>query len=180
MQLFFFDTETTWFPERGWRIIQFGAIYGFYDLETKTFYEERRINQFINCNTESTPAAFAVHGITKEKISKFKYIDSYIKEFLAYMHKSDRIIAHNVAFDMKMLKSEMAKLGIEYEFHTQTFCTMHSTKAYMNLWGKPPKLSELYQKVFGKNFDNAHDAMADIEATKDCFCELLKIGEIVL
>ncbi|MEI6773576.1 MAG: hypothetical protein WCL18_01825 [bacterium] len=38
----------------------------------------------------------------------------------------------------------------------------------------------LYTHLFGKEFDHAHDAMADIEATKDCFMELAKRGEITL
>jgi hypothetical protein len=39
---------------------------------------------------------------------------------------------------------------------------------------KRPKLIELYKYLFGKEFDNAHDAMTDIEATKDCFLALVK------
>ncbi len=44
---------------------------------------------------------------------------------------------------------------------------------------KPPKLQELYQKLFGTTFDNAHDAMADVKATKKCFFELIRRGAIV-
>jgi len=39
---------------------------------------------------------------------------------------------------------------------------------------------ELYRFLFGKEFDDAHDAMADIRATKDCFLELYKTGKITL
>ena len=38
---------------------------------------------------------------------------------------------------------------------------------------KRPKPKELYRHLFNKDFDNAHDAIADIEATKDCFIELI-------
>jgi hypothetical protein len=43
---------------------------------------------------------------------------------------------------------------------------------------KRPRLWLLYTHLFGKEFANAHDAMADIEATKDCFLELAKRGYI--
>ncbi len=39
---------------------------------------------------------------------------------------------------------------------------------------KWPTLSELHIKLFGKDFENAHDALADITATADCFWELRK------
>ena len=40
---------------------------------------------------------------------------------------------------------------------------------------KQPKLSELYYKLFNYNFDNAHNAAADVAATARCFFELLRI-----
>lgn len=52
MKLFFFDTETTGVNPHKDRIIQFGAIYGEYDLETEQFNELKRINQYINIDEE--------------------------------------------------------------------------------------------------------------------------------
>jgi hypothetical protein len=51
------------------------------------------------------------------------------------------------------------------------YCKLPSKKrgSYKN-----PKLNELYELLFEKTFENAHDAMADISATKDCFFELKK------
>ena len=37
---------------------------------------------------------------------------------------------------------------------------------------KYPKLDELYYKLFNKHFINQHDAMADVQATYDCYYEL--------
>ena len=39
---------------------------------------------------------------------------------------------------------------------------------------KRPKLQELHVKCFGEEFDGAHDALADVSATKDCFFHLVK------
>ena len=39
-----------------------------------------------------------------------------------------------------------------------------------------PRLEELYRKLFGRNFAGAHDAMSDIQATKECFFELKRRG----
>jgi DNA polymerase III epsilon subunit-like protein len=58
---------------------------------------------------------------------------------------------------------------------------MQNTGHLFNLPGrKKPKLRMLYEHLFGENFAHAHDAMADIEATKDCFVELAKRGEIIV
>jgi hypothetical protein len=36
-------------------------------------------------------------------------------------------------------------------------------------------LSELHIKLFGHDFDKAHDALADIEATAKCFWKMRKL-----
>jgi DNA polymerase-3 subunit alpha (Gram-positive type) len=104
MQLFFFDTETTGLSPENDRIIQFGAIYGLYDKKTDIFHEERRINQYIKTDVPSNEKALAVHQITPEFLEPFFEMEYYIKEFLAYMNKSDVVIGHNLSYDMSMLK----------------------------------------------------------------------------
>ena len=56
---------------------------------------------------------------------------------------------------------------------------MKSSKAFVGIknkfWFKFPKLSELHIKLFLEDFINAHNAVADIHATKRCFFELKKI-----
>ena len=48
LKLFFFDTETTGIDSRKDYIIQFGGIFGEYDLDTQEFREIAVINQYIN------------------------------------------------------------------------------------------------------------------------------------
>ena len=43
---------------------------------------------------------------------------------------------------------------------------------------KYPKLQELYRFLFGKEFGNVHNSMADIRATLECFLELKQRGII--
>jgi hypothetical protein len=79
-----------------------------------------------------------------------------------------------------MLKQECNRIGKNFDRdNVKSFCTMKETIDILNLPRKKrPKLSELYYFLFNKHFDNAHDAMADIESTKDCFIELVKRGKI--
>ena len=60
-------------------------------------------------------------------------------------------------------------------------CTMKESVSYCALPKlKYPKLQDLYTKLFGKQFKDAHNAMADIQATFECFWELVKLGVIDL
>ena len=67
-------------------------------------------------------------------------------------------------------------------FNKSKLCTMKSSTGYCKIPGnygyKWPKLSELHLKLFGEDFEEAHDASADINATEKCFWEMRKIGLI--
>lgn len=173
MKLFFFDTETTGLNSDD-QILQFWGIY--WDFDWADFYEENRINQYINVTKEISPMAESIHGINKNKIQEFWYIDSYIDEILSYIKNADYIVWHNLDFDIKMVKQECNRIGKGFDWkNIKMFCTMQNSIDIVNLpWKKRPKLTELYRCLFNKDFDNAHDAMVDVKATKDCFIELIK------
>ena len=178
LSLIFIDTETTWLSCTD-QILQFAAIYGTFD--GKNFYEKTRINQYINITTKINFFAQRVHGISKSMVEEYWYIDTYIDDFLKYITKSDHIIGHNISFDIRMLQQDCTRIEKHYDWDTlQTFCTMKDINHVSDLPKKRPRLGLLYAHLFGKAFDHAHDAMADIEATKDCFMELVKRGDVYL
>jgi len=119
-----------------------------------------------------------VHGIYKKNLEGYGYMKDYIDEFLVYMGRADYVIGHNVDFDKRMFISEVKRLGNNFNFDAVRWVdTMRSTAQFVNeKGGKRPKLIKLHEKLFGRGFDGAHDAMADIVATKDCFLELRKYG----
>ena len=120
-----------------------------------------------------------VHGISKSMVAKYWYIDKYIHTFLKYIDKSDHVVGHNISFDIRMLQQDCERIQRPYNWDTiNTFCTMKDISHISDLPKKRPRLGLLYTHLFGKEFDHAHDAMADIEATKDCFLELAKRGHI--
>jgi DNA polymerase III subunit epsilon len=63
-------------------------------------------------------------------------------------------------------------------------CTMQATTDFCKIQGpygyKWPSLPELHFKLFRETFDEAHDAMVDINATARCFWELRKLGKIAM
>lgn len=99
--------------------------------------------------------------------------------FLGCLHEADFVIGHNVDFDKNMLQAEAKRHRIDFDFEgIMRLDTMKSSTGLIPGKKKRPKLQELYTFLFGKPFDGAHDAMADIRATKDCFLQLVKSTNI--
>lgn len=63
-------------------------------------------------------------------------------------------------------------------------CTMKSAMDFCklkNFYGcRYPKLQELHNKLFGTDYENAHDAFSDISATVKCFWEMVKCEIITI
>ena len=64
-------------------------------------------------------------------------------------------------------------------FDKQRLCTMQSSTQYCQLPGrygyKWPTLTELHNILFGRDFEDAHDAAGDINATENCFWKLKEL-----
>lgn len=114
--------------------------------------------------------------------------------FINHLQECEYLISHNLSFDYNVLGAEMLRAGMRSERRPIRVCTKEESTEYckipfegrkqypgtrpMNY--KWPKLQELYQKLFGRDFEGAHDAMADVYALKACFFELNRIGVIKL
>jgi len=177
MSPLFFDTETTGLPDfkkpasdpSHPHIVQLGAI--LYDDARHVVSE---INLLVRPEGWTIPAeASAVHGITQEAADKYGLpLASVMLLFLDLCARADLIVAHNHSFDEKMIRREWHHLGNEAVAETfrkiPSFCTMKATTDICKLPGKYgykwPKMQEAYRHFFGKDFEGAHDAMADVRA----------------
>ncbi len=189
----FFDTETTGIPKDykapctntdNWpRLIQLGWLLT--DAEARILSEGNHIVR--PDGFEIPKAASDVHGITTEfALENGKPLLDVIFAFGADLNQAECVIGHNLDYDLHIVGAEYVRLGYDYRimFARPTLCTMQATIQYCNIPGrfgpKWPKLMELYTKLFGQEFDGAHDAMADIVATKECFFELIRRGVVRL
>ena len=192
-KILFFDTETSDFikkdlpandPNQAW-VVQIGALLA---TPEKTIDS---LNTIIQANGRSiNHYAEEVH-----KISVFKADEEGIPELEAaekfglHLRQADLVVGHNFDFDWKyavhLLERNMDDLSDEarsaFYLDLPNHCTMKDknvvkfcglkNKAGRAKW---PKLIELHEILFEKNFDGAHDAFADITATRDCFFELVR------
>ena len=189
----FFDTETSGFPKKlshndpnqSW-CCQIGAISTSYEgevlaeLDVLIKANGRDIPPFIQQLTGITPEMTMEKGVEElEAIEQFVNLMSGVSKYVCHNYDFDsQFINHLFLRNMDDL-SDLARY--KYFIPLPYFCTMKDRDivkyvGLKNKIGKPkwPKLEELYFHLFEKNFDNAHNAMADVRATKDCFFELIK------
>jgi DNA polymerase III epsilon subunit-like protein len=191
-KILFFDTETSDFirkalpandPSQAWAV-QIGAILASPEQDFG------QMNVIIRANGRSmNPYAQEVHGISVERADA-EGIDELeaAEQFGLLLRQAEFIVCHNFAFDWsyayQLLERNMDNLSDEarsaFFLDLPGFCTMKDKNVVKmcglkNKAGKPkwPKLTELHQHLFGESFDDAHDAYADITATKRCFFELV-------
>jgi len=128
--------------------------------------------------------ASKIHGISTEKaIKDGKELSVVLNEFNKEIDNVDILVAHNINFDSKIVGAEMIRKEIKTNlFSKKLICTMESTTNFCQIPGlygnKWPKLSELHVKLFGEDFEEAHNALVDIEATAKCFWKLKELNII--
>lgn len=189
MKICIWDTETTGFPVKEWKleqqpyIIQFAAIVFDYS-EDNSITETERHNILIKPRVSIPFGASQVNGIYDKDVADVPYIEEYIDTIMKVLNGTDIVVGHNISFDEEILWYELARLGRVWEYTpSQSICTMRSSTEYCKLPGrgfawKSPKLSELHRFLFDEYFDGAHNAIVDVEATGRSFFELVKRGVI--
>jgi len=198
-KVLFFDTETSDFikkalpandPEQAWTV-QIGAILASQEEEFD------QMNVIIKSNGRSMNYyAQEVHGITIERADTegIEELEA-AEQFGLLLRQADLVVCHNFAFDWsyvyQMMERNLDNLTDEarsaFYLDLPNHCTMKDKNVVKmcglkNKAGKPkwPKLTELHEHLFGECFDGAHDAYADISATKRCFFELVNRGIVTL
>ena len=191
----FFDTETTGTPRNykapvtdssNWpRLVQLAWI-----MADKNGNVVKKKSVIIKPDGFSIPSdASAIHGITTERaLREGKPLKEVLDEFTTDLSFASQIVGHNIDFDQHIVGAELYRLNMDYSalMYKSSTCTMKSSTNYCAIpnpyshYGgyKWPSLSELYWKLFRHSFDDAHDALADITATKDCYYELKRRGVI--
>ena len=177
MKVLWIDTETTGLDPDKHGIIQLAMIV---DIDGQIKGKET----FTMCPTgrASTKEALEVNGYTQEQIRGFELwenvyhkVTEFMSRFVDKFKKEDKFIlgGQNVGFDCDMMKSWFEYCDDKYWFSwvkAGAYIDTLPTVTFLQWQGKVPilksrKNSELC-KHFGIALDNAHDAMADIEATR--------------
>jgi len=190
-QFLFFDTETAGLPKDfkakaaandNWpRLVQLAWIVT--DMDLNVLKAESHLikpDGFV-----ISKEAEKVNGISTEyALEEGENLKDVLEVFRKDVRTCCACIGHNIRFDQMVVGSEFLRAGIRDVISGMTgIDTMESSKNYCCFRKadgtiKRPKLQELYAFLFGEEFEDAHDALADVTATMKCFEELIKLDVI--
>jgi DNA polymerase-3 subunit epsilon len=101
-----FDTETTGLDENKDRIVEIGAVELVDFLPTG-----RTFHAYVNPQMEVPQRAFEIHGLNYEFLKKHLTFRRVWPKFEAFVGDAP-LVAHNAAYDFKMFRGELARLGL--------------------------------------------------------------------
>lgn len=177
-----FDTETTGLLkasivdlDKQPKIIEFAAI----KLDDKTLEEVDRIEFLVHPQETLPKEIIKITGLTDEKLKDAKTFEHHYEKLTDFFLGERILIAHNVSFDMGMLKNDLARIGrlTQFPYPPRQICTVVQT---FQIKGYRLNLSKLHIHLFGEDFKEAHRAMHDVEALTKCVKELIKNQTIKL
>lgn len=216
MRVLVFDTETTGliksntimyyeleiFPY----IVQFSYL--LYDTE-KSFVEKISDNIIRIPEKVVIPEeCVKIHGISKQMTLKGKDIGKCLLEFAKSYFQADIIVAHNLSFDINMVKTELMRTiqnskeithlldynNLLYSLNNPPknktyFCTLQNSIVLCNIkainkktgkeYIKYPKLMELHEKLFSSTPKNLHNSLNDVIVCFRCYYMLEYETDIV-
>ena len=158
------DVETTGLNAKEDSIIQLAAVR--FNKITGEFIDGKKWYIKPAHAYEISPAAQAVHGLSKEFIeANGVYFKDVAPEFFAMMEDADLLTYNGNSFDIKFLYEECKRWEIEFPIVDKRCYDAFAMECRLN----PRNLSAVYKKYIGEDLDGAHDALNDVIATCKVF-----------
>ena len=171
MQYIAFDFETSGLPKGRKPVTQ--ETLGQYDtcravsLSAARFSSKGRLidtfdAMILPTDFSISPGSVAIHGITEDMAkSKGRPFLQVFTDFMTFIGpRTKTMVAHNAKFDTSVLRSEMIRHNIDISLveDLNFRCTL---ELYRERFLKPIRLGVLYEEIFGEQFENAHNSLAD-------------------
>lgn len=102
-----------------------------------------------------------ITGLTDDDLKDARTFQQALPVIEASLAGCDVLLAHNLPFDLSMLRFELARIGIEIKLPEVMVCT---AQLYHDEYGKRVRMQELYELKLGKPLHQTHRAMDDAMA----------------
>ncbi len=201
MNILVFDTETTGLPDFRAPVDAQGQPWPC-QIAGILFDENRKrratLEIIVKPPVSLSPELTKIHGLDDAIVAACGYSPLVgCNMFYRLLSKADMVVAHNLDFDMRIMRGASMRAGFSNDdFFTskQLFCTMKKStdivkcppsekmKAAGRHGYKNPSLAEAYRHFHGRDFSDAHTALADAEACAEIFWRLvdqlgIRLGE---
>ena len=170
MSYIIFDQETTGLlvpdgtpVEMQPKAIEFAAI-----KTDDKFNEIARIEFMCNPGFPLSDIIKKITGITDDDLKDKPPFSANMKDLCDFFLGTEFLIAHNITFDIGILKYELMRLGrlTSFPWPPRQICTIEKS---FHINGYRLNLTKLYKLATGKDqIEGAHRAMRDVEALVDC------------
>ena len=158
--LCFFDLEATGLNVIRDRIVQIAIIK--YSKKDKAPEE---LSMLINPGIPISAEAMEVHGITPKMLANKPTFQQVARKLYDFIGNSDLAGYNSNRFDVPMLMEEFARVGIELDISKRRLIDVQRVFYKM----EPRTLKAALKFYCNKELINAHDALADVQATIDVF-----------
>ena len=158
--LIFFDLEATGLNVVRDRIVQIAMVKYF-----KKGKAPEELSMLINPGIPISLEAMAVHGITPKDVSNKPTFQQVADKLHKFIGNADLAGYNSNRFDIPLLMEEFARVGIELDMSRRR--TLDMQRIFYKM--EPRTLSAAYKFYTGNKMENAHDALADVQATVEVF-----------
>jgi len=153
--LIFFDLETTGVDIANSRIVEIACIK--IDVEGNKTEKHTLINPTIPIPKEASD----VHGITDEKVANAPKFIQLSKSLYDFFKDCDIAGFNSDNFDIPLLVQEFSRCNIMFGDWDMNTVDVLSVERML----RPNKLTDVYKRYTGKELEDAHSALADVNAT---------------
>jgi DNA polymerase-3 subunit epsilon len=130
---------------------------------------------FLNPEMSITKEAIEVHGITDEQVKNKPTFREKAQEFWEIFNSCDFSGFNVIGFDLPLLRREFLRIGFDFDYSSAKIIDAKTIFHFM----EPRTLSAAYKFYCGKEHEEAHSALADVEVTaKILGAQLEKYNEI--
>lgn len=118
---------------------------------------------------EMSAEAQALNGLSQERLlAEGVDVKAVLELFDGALRSGLTLVAHNLAFDAKVMRGELRRAGLSDEHCRAGICTMRDLTQTCAIAGprglKWPKLEEACRIVLGREIAGAHNALVDAKA----------------
>lgn len=165
MKIVYLDTETTGPDTAKDDVIELGTVHDRVDhaIATGICDAVRGCVWRFKPTVPVTPGALAVHGITDEALAGERTFIEQAGQVATELASADVLVGYNLDFDLQILQGEFKRAKLDWPVRPETL-KIDVFKLWKML--EPRDLRSAHKRFAGGDFDGAHSAVGDANATR--------------